>query len=177
MALLWLVLLPNGGWCQGEGSTGRRNSSTSLGQRQFQGSQTATCCPAATRSQGLISKCRLSSPLRETETEPRNQCVCSFPNPKLWTTPALLPPGAWPACLRVSGPVPSASLAELPTLCSWFQGHDPLLTLLGLVLQRASLRPILGLVPATFPSSLSSIIGLPQSPWSPWHLSPTIDLP
>lgn len=56
-------------------------------------------------SQRLILKCRVPGLPREARARPRNQCVCSFPNPKPKAVLAFLPPEAGPACLRVSGPI------------------------------------------------------------------------
>lgn len=59
-----------------------------------------------------------------------------------------------------------------PNLCSWPQGHDPLLICLGLVLPRASLRPALGSPVPSFPFSLLIHCPTTQSPQSA-----TTDLP
>lgn len=88
--------------------------------------------------------------------------VCSFPNPKLWALLALLLPRAKPACLRVSGP------------CFWFQGHDSLLSRSGPCPAEGQPQKSPGPGASPSPSSLSFIICPPQSPQSPWHLSPTL---
>ena len=84
--------------------------------------------PPATRSQGLILKCRFPNPPGRLGQSP-GICVCSFPTAQPVGS-ACLAASRGLASLRVSGPGHHLS-AEAPSLCFWLLGHDPLLTLPG----------------------------------------------
>lgn len=161
-----LASLPNGGRCRGEGSAGRRNPSTSLGG----GNPGVPKQPPATRICKQILGAHAKMPIPQPSQGGWDRAQQSTPNLRPWAALALQGPsqpvsGSQALC---SGPPCRGPLPVLLVL-----GSHPLTGPPWVLSYRgpASSQPG-GLGPSPSPSSLSSIVHPPQSPQSPWHLSP-----